>query len=186
FERHTPAKPLKMEYLKSLAPEERGISALREVQSATLEVVPNTGMGVSIDIGDHSDIHPANKQDLAYRMAKEAMRLAYGYKGVTSGPAFKSVKFSDGKARISFTGTGSGLVVRGDKLNCFAIAGKDGKFVWADAVLDGNTVVVTSGKVKDPVAVRYAWAAYPVDPNLYNKEGFPAVPFRTDIPEYIK
>ena len=186
FERHTPAKRLSMEYLKTLAPTEHGFSALREVQAATLSVVPNTGMGVSIDIGDHSDIHPANKQDLAYRMAKEAMRIAYGYKGVTSGPAFKSVKFADGKARVSFTGTGSGLVVRGGKLNCFSIAGKDGKFVWADAVLDGDTVVVSSAKVKEPVAVRYAWAPYPIDPNLYNKEGFPAIPFRSDKPDYIK
>lgn len=186
FERHTPAKRLSMEYLKTLAPTEHGFSALREVQAATLSVVPNTGMGVSIDIGDHSDIHPANKQDLAYRMAKEAMRIAYGYKGVTSGPAFKSVRFADGKARVSFTGIGSGLVVKGGKLNCFSIAGKDGKFVWADAVLDGDIVVVSSAKVKEPVAVRYAWAPYPIDPNLYNKEGFPAIPFRSDKPDYIK
>ncbi len=185
FERHTPAKPFSMEYLKTIQPNDRGFSALREVQTATL-AVPNTGMGVAIDIGDHSDIHPANKQTLACRMAKEAMRLAYGYCGVTSGPVFKSMKLENGRARISFAGTGSGLVVRGEKLNCFAVAGKDGKFVWADAVLDGNTVVVSSALVKEPVAVRYAWAAYPVDPNLYNKEGFPAVPFRTDVPDYIK
>ena len=184
FERHTPAKPLTMEYLKSLQPNDRGFSALREVQAATL-AVPNTGMGVSIDIGDHSDIHPADKQTLACRMAKEAMRLVYGYRGVTSGPVFKSMKIEDGKIRISFAGTGSGLVVKGGRLNCFAIAGKDKKFVWADAVLDGNTVVVSSCKVKEPVAVRYAWAAYPVEPNLYNKEGFPAVPFRTDTPDYL-
>ena len=142
-------------------------------------------MGVAIDIGDHSDIHPANKQDLAYRMAQEAKRIVYGYEGVTAGPMFKSMKIEGGKARIEFTNTGKGLKVKGDKLNCFAIAGKDGKFVWANAKIDGNCVIVWSDKVKEPANVRYAWAGYPVDPNLYNQEGFPACPFRTDMPDYL-
>ena len=184
YERHTPWKRIPDEYFKKLAPAESNYAALREVQTATLNV-PLTGMGVAIDIGDHSDIHPANKQDLAYRMAQEAKRLVYGYKGVTSGPMFKSMKVENGKARIEFTNIGKGLIVKGGKLNCFAIAGKDGKFVWANAELDGNSVVVWSEKVKEPAHVRYAWAGFPVDPNLYNKEGFPAVPFRTDTPDYL-
>ena len=184
FHAHRPKNPTTLEALKKLAPSEANYAALREVQTATLNV-PLTGMGVAIDIGDHSDIHPANKQDLAYRMAQEAKRLVYGYKGVTSGPMFKSMKVENGKARIEFTNIGKGLKVKGGKLNCFAVAGKDGKFVWANAELDGNSVVVWSEKVKDPAHVRYAWAGFPIDPNLYNKEGFPAVPFRTDAPDYL-
>ena len=184
FHAHRPKNPTTLEALKKLAPSEANYAALREVQTATLNV-PLTGMGVAIDIGDHSDIHPANKQDLAYRMAQEAKRLVYGYKGVTSGPMFKSMKVENGKARIEFTNIGKGLKVKGGKLNCFAVAGKDGKFVWANAKLDGNSVVVWSEKVKEPAHVRYAWAGFPIDPNLYNKEGFPAVPFRTDAPDYL-
>ncbi|MBO5308692.1 MAG: 9-O-acetylesterase [Lentisphaeria bacterium] len=184
FHGHKPKNRFSEEYLKKLAPGNSGYAELREVQTATLKV-PLTGMGVAIDIGDHSDIHPANKQELAYRMAQEAKRLVYGYKGVTSGPMFKSMKVENGKVRIEFTNTGKGLKVKGDKLNCFAIAGKDGKFVWANAKVDGNSVVVWSEKVKEPAHVRYAWAGFPVDPNLYNQEGFPACPFRTDAPDYL-
>ena len=184
FERHTPAKRIPEEYFTKLAPAETNYANLREVQTATLKV-PLTGMAVTIDIGDHSDIHPANKQDVGYRMAQEAKRLVYGYKGITAGPLYKSMKIEGDKIRIEFTNIGKGLKVKGDKLNCFAIAGKDGKFVWANAKLDGNSVVVWSDKVKDPVKVRYAWAGYPVNPNLYNQEGFPACPFRTDTPDYL-
>ena len=184
FERHTPRKRLTDAYLSALQPRENNFANLREAQIATLKV-PLTGMGVAIDIGDHSDIHPANKQDLACRMAQEAKRLVYGYKGVTAGPLYKSMKIEGDKIRIEFTNLGKGLKVKGDKLNCFAIAGKDGKFVWADAKLDGNSVVVWSDKVKEPAKVRYAWAGYPINPNLYNQEGFPASPFRTDAPAYL-
>lgn len=184
YERHTPKKRLSDEYLRKLPPRESNYANLREVQAATLKV-PLTGMGVAIDIGDHSDIHPANKQDLAYRMAQEAKRLVYGYKGVTSGPMYKSMKIEGNKIRISFSSIGKGLMQKGDKLNCFAIAAKDGKFVWANAKIDGDTVLVWADSVKEPAKVRYAWAGYPIDPNLYNKEGFPAVPFRTDQPDYL-
>ena len=185
FHKHSPKKPVTMEYLKSLAPNDRGFSRLREVQTATLKV-PGTGMGVAIDIGDPSDIHPADKQTLSYRMAMEAKRLAYGYKGVTSGPMYKSMKIDGNKIIVSFTSTGSGLQVKGDKINCFAVAGKNGKFVWANAkLLNDNTVEVWADSIKAPVAVRYAWAPYPVDPNLYNKEGFPACPFRSDAPGHL-
>ena len=89
------------------------------------------------------------------------------------------------KIRIEFTNVGSGLEVRNGKLGSFAIAGKDGKFVWANAELDGNSVLVWAESVKEPTDVRYAWAGYPLDANLYNKEGFPASPFRTDVPDYL-
>jgi sialate O-acetylesterase len=98
---------------------------------------------------------------------------------------FERMEIEGNKARIFFTHTGSGLVCKGDKLLGFAIAGEDKKFVWADAKIEGNTVVVWSDKVQKPVAVRYAWADNP-ECNLYNKEGLPAVPFRTDIPPYLK
>lgn len=184
YERHTPIKRLTEKYLKNLPSRESYYANLREVQAATLKL-PLTGMGVAIDIGDHSDIHPANKQDLAYRMAQEAKRLVYDYKGVTSGPMYKSMKIEGNKIRISFSGIGKGLIQKGNKLNCFAIAAKDGKFVWANAKIDGDTVLVWADSVKEPAKVRYAWAGYPIDPNLYNKEGFPAVPFRTDRPDYL-
>ena len=179
-----PDKPFTMEYLKSLPPGDLGFSRLREVQTAALNV-PGTGMGVAIDIGDHSDIHPANKQDLAYRMAMEAERIAYGSKKVSAGPMFRKMSIEGSQIRVFFDGIGSGLVVRGGELNCFAVAGKDGRFVWAKARLDGDTVVVSADAVKEPAAVRYAWAPYPVDPNLYNKEGFPVCPFRSDMPGYL-
>ena len=184
YEKHTPRKRLSDAYLKKLPPLDSNYAALREVQTATLNV-PLTGMGVAIDIGDHSDIHPANKQDLAYRMAQEAKRLVYGYKGITAGPMFKAMKIEGDKIRISYTNVGKGLKVKGDKLNCFAIAGKAGKFVWANAKIEGDTVVVWADTVKQPVNVRYAWANFPVEPNLYNQEEFPACPFRTDMPDYL-
>ena len=146
YERHTPRKRLTDAYLSALQPRENNFANLREVQTATLKV-PLTGMAVTIDIGDHSDIHPANKQDLAYRMAQEAKRLAYEYKGVTAGPMYKSMKIEGDKIRIEFTNIGKGLKVKGDKLNCFAIAEKNGKFVWANAKLDGNSVLVWSDKI---------------------------------------
>ena len=118
-------------------------------------------------------------------MAQEAKRLVYGYKGITAGPMFKSMKIEGDKIRISYTNVGKGLKVKGDKLNCFAIAGADGKYVWANAKVEGDTVVVWADAVKQPKSVRYAWAGFPFDPNLYNQEGFPACPFRTDAPDYL-
>ena len=184
YEKHNPWKPIALQTLKALPPRESAFAELRETQTATLNI-PLTGMAVTIDIGDHSDIHPANKQDVGYRMAQEAKRLVYGCKDITSGPMFKSMQLENGRIRINFTNTGKGLLVKGDKLNCFAIAGKDGKFVWANAKLDGGSVIVWSDEVKEPANVRYAWAGFPVEPNLYNKEGFPACPVRTDMPDYL-
>jgi sialate O-acetylesterase len=142
--------------------------------------LPNTGMATIIDIGEAKDIHPKNKQDVGKRLALWALAETYGKDIVYSGPLYKSMKAEDGRIRLSFDHVGSGLVARGDgELQGFAVAGADRKFVWADAEIDGNTVVVGSGKVAEPVAVRYGWADNPVC-NLYNKEGLPAGPFRTD------
>ena len=140
----------------------------------------NTGMATIIDIGEASNIHPKNKQDVGKRLALWALAQTYGKDIVYSGPLYKSMKVDRGKIRLSFDQAGGGLVARGGgALKGFSIAGADRKFVWADAKIDGNTVVVSSDDVANPVAVRYAWADNPVC-NLYNKENLPASPFRTD------
>lgn len=152
---------------------------LRESQTRTLSL-PKTGMAVIIDIGEASDIHPKNKQDVGYRLALAAEKITYKQNIVFSGPTYKSMKIEGDKVRLSFRNLGSGLVARdGETLKGFAVAGEDKKFVWADATIEGNTIVVRSDQVAKPVAVRYAWADNPVC-NLYNKEGLPASPFRTD------
>jgi sialate O-acetylesterase len=152
---------------------------LREAQTMTLST-PKTGMAVIIDIGDSKDIHPKNKADVGKRLALAARSVAYGQKIVYSGPMYDSMKVEGGKVRLTFKHVGGGLVGKdGQTLKGFAIAGTDRKFVWADAKIDGDTVVVSSGTVAQPVAVRYAWANDP-ECNLYNKEGLPASPFRTD------
>ena len=160
-------------------PEDSSWPVVRESQNKTLSL-PNTGTALAIDIGDAKDIHPKNKQDLGKRMALAARKVAYGEELVYAGPTYKLMKIEGNKIRINFDNIGSGLVAKDGKLAQFAIAGDDKKFVWADAVIDGETVVVSSAKVAAPVAVRYAWAINPEGCNLYNKEELPANPFRTD------
>jgi len=160
-------------------PDESSWAELREAQLMTLEL-PNTGMAVIIDIGDAEDIHPKNKQDVGKRLALWALADTYGKEVVYSGPIYKSMKVDGSSIILKFDHVGSGLVAKGgEELKGFAIAGADRKFVWADAKIDGDTVVVSSDGVTEPVAVRYAWADNPVC-NLYNAEELPASPFRTD------
>ncbi|MCM8767173.1 MAG: sialate O-acetylesterase [Candidatus Omnitrophica bacterium] len=160
-------------------PEESAWAEMREAQMMALSI-PNTGMAVTIDIGDANDIHPKNKQDVGYRLALIAKKIAYGQNIVYSGPIYKYMKVEGNKVRLYFEHTGSGLIAKGgEPLTGFAIAGEERKFVWAKSIIDGNTVVVYNEKVLNPVAVRYAWADNPIC-NLYNKEGLPASPFRTD------
>jgi sialate O-acetylesterase len=151
---------------------------LREAQLETLQL-PNTGMAVTIDIGDRTDIHPKDKQTVGKRLALAARALAYGEKGVQSGPIYRDMSVSDGKATLSFDSTGGGLMA---ELRGFEIAGEDGKYVPAKAAIEGNMVIVSSDAVAEPKMVRYNWAAYP-DGNLYNAEGLPAVPFRSSKQE---
>jgi sialate O-acetylesterase len=181
FERHDPENRLPDDYWREQQPHESGYSLLREVQDE-LRSYPNTGMAVTIDIGDHSDIHPSNKKDVAYRLAKQAERLCYGNTGIVEGPHYAAKTVEGDKIRISFTNVGEGLVARDGAVgeHSFAIAGADGNYVWAEAKIDGNTVVVWSPEVSEPVDVRYAWSMCPPNPNLYNAEGFPMCPFRTD------
>lgn len=164
----------------------------RQAMLRCLSTIPRTGMAVTIDIGDPNDIHPKDKFDVGERLALWALAKDYGKKIVYSGPLFKSIKISGGNIRVSFDSVGSGLMIgrkdglkpavedKGAKLQRFAIAGEDKKWVWADAMIDGKTVVVSSPEVLKPVAVRYAYCMNPEGANLYNKEGLPASPFRTD------
>ncbi|HOJ34826.1 MAG TPA: sialate O-acetylesterase [Candidatus Hydrogenedentes bacterium] len=152
---------------------------LREAQTMTLSL-PNTGMAVTIDIGEANDIHPQNKQDVGKRLALAARHVAYGEELDYSGPLYKSMQVEGSSIRLYFDHVDGGLTTpNGEPLKGFAIAGEDKKFVWADAKIDGDTVVVSSPSVPNPVAVRYAWAINPVC-NLYNRAGLPASPFRTD------
>lgn len=166
--------------------------AIRDAQRRCL-AIPHTGMASAVDIGDAEDIHPKNKADVGERLALWALANEYGKKGiVTSGPLFRELKIEGGKARISFDSLGGGLILarkqgrapaieeKGAKLQRFAIAGADKQWQWADAVIDGDTVVVTSDKVPSPVAVRYAYSSNTEGANLYNRAGLPASPFRTD------
>jgi sialate O-acetylesterase len=160
-------------------PVESAWAELREAQSMTLDL-PNTGMAVIIDIGEAKDIHPRNKQDVGKRLALWPLAKIYGKNVVYSGPLFKRMNIEGNKAVLSFDHVGGGLIAKGGgPLKGFAVAGADRKFVWADAKIDGDKVVVSSNAVSAPVAVRYAWADNPVC-NFYNKEELPASPFRTD------
>lgn len=181
FERHSPEDRLPEDYWRGLNPDNPGYARLREVQDE-MRGIPGVGVAVTIDIGDSSDIHPHNKKDVAFRMFRQAERLCYGSTGTCEGPRYSSKTVEDGKLRVSFSGIDGGLTLHGDTVgeHSFAVAGADGRYVWANAVLDGNTVLVWSPEVPDPVDVRYAWAMCPPNPNLYNGEGFPAFPFRTD------
>jgi len=165
---------------------------VREAQLKTL-ALPNTAMVITIDIGDPFELHPPDKHNVGHRLALAARRLAYGEKIVASGPLYENMSIEGNKIVLTFKNNGSGLSIgispyirQGEeqkrpltKLTGFGIAGPDQKFVWADAVIKGNKVIVSSAKVPDPKAVRYGFSNSP-QCNLYNKEGLPASPFRTD------
>ncbi|MDY0354274.1 MAG: sialate O-acetylesterase [Sedimentisphaerales bacterium] len=160
-------------------PGESEWAELREAQSMTL-TLPKTGMAVIIDIGEANDIHPRNKQDVGDRLALWALARTYFKDVVYSGPLYSFMNVRGSEIVLHFEHVDGGLVAKGgEPLKGFAIAGADRKFVWAEAQIEGETVVVRSDKVAEPVAVRYAWADNPVC-NLYNAAGLPASPFRTD------
>jgi len=161
-------------------PSESNWAMLRESQLKSLSV-PNAAMAVAIDLGEWNDIHPDNKKDVGERLALAAEKIAYGENIIYSGPVYQSSKVEGNKIIVSFTNTRSGLITNdGEELGEFAIAGADKKFVWAKAKIEGDKVVVWNDSISDPMYVRYAWADNPVNPNLFNKEGLPASPFRTD------
>jgi len=168
-----------------------GFAKVRDAERKALDI-PNTGMAVIIDIGETNNIHPKNKQDVGIRLAQWAFAGPYGLDVVPSGPLYKRHAVEGGAVRVWFDNVGKGLMtgekkgleptreVRGAKLQRFAVAGGDRKWVWAEARIDGDTVVVSSPEVRDPMAVRYAFSGNPLGANLYNREGIPASPFRTD------
>lgn len=169
-----------------------GWPGLREAQNLTLKL-PNTGQAVIIDIGQADDIHPKDKMDVGKRLALAALHVTYHKDVVFSGPTYAGMSVEGNKVRIKLDNIGAGLNIAAapstqpgvpqaevaSELKGFSIAGEDKHFVWADAKVDGDSVIVWSDKVEKPVAVRYAWANNP-ECNLYNKEGLPASPFRTD------
>ncbi|MCC9063543.1 sialate O-acetylesterase [Flavobacterium piscisymbiosum] len=163
-------------------PVESNWAALRQQQLNTLKV-PNTGMAVTIDLGEWNDIHPLNKYDVGKRLALQARKKVYGEKNlVASGPIFKAIEQKESKLILSFSDVGSGLMVKDNgELKSFAIAGNDGHFVWANAIIKDDKVIVWSDAVIDPFKVRYAWADNPVEANLYNKENLPASPFEANL-----
>ncbi|MBC7827998.1 MAG: sialate O-acetylesterase [Chitinophagaceae bacterium] len=154
---------------------------VRDAQLQNLSI-PNTAMVVAIDNadpGDPGNIHPKNKQEIGRRLALAALGLVYGEKIVYSGPVFEKMTVEGNKIRLHFKNAGNGLEVKGDTLYGFAIAGPDKNFTWADARIDGNSVVIYSATISNPVAVRYGWAKNS-SANLFNKAGLPASPFKTD------
>lgn len=153
---------------------------LREAQLLTAKTVPNTGIAITIDLGDPKNVHPPRKKEVGERLAYWALGTSYDQKIVYSGPLYESMQIQGNQVRIRFTHTGSGLEAHGGgPLKGFSIAGADRKFHWAEARIDGDRVVVSSPDVPAPTSVRYAWANSP-DCNLHNKDGLPASPFRTD------
>lgn len=164
-------------------PAPRGLWPIMRQMQASALALPNTGMAVTIDIGEGHDIHPRNKQDVAKRLALQARKVAYGERGlVADGPRVKSVERKDEKIIVRFENAGSGLQAKNGKLRWFVLAGGDGKYVFADAVIKGrDCVVLSSPKVRRPVSVAYAWANCPHGCNLYNSEGLPGAPFRKEI-----
>jgi sialate O-acetylesterase len=168
-----------------------GWAKIREAQRKSLGI-KHTGMAVIIDIGQANDIHPRNKQDVGWRLAQWALNQTYGMTDVVpSGPLYKSHKIDGDSIRITFDHVGTGMIVGkkegldptvavDGKLERFAISGADKQWHWADATIDGDIIIVRSADVANPVAVRYAYSMNPAGANLYNKEGIPASPFRTD------
>jgi len=160
-------------------PGDSGWAGLREAQAMTARNVPNCGLAVTVDTGDPDNIHPAEKKIVGERLAFCALAKHYGESIPCEGPTFKSMERQLGSLKLTFDHVDGGLVAKGGKLAEFSIAGKDRKWQWADARIEGDAVIVSSPDVPDPDAVRYAWQPNP-EATLYNGAGLPAVPFRTD------
>ena len=165
----------------SMPPETATWATVRESQAAAL-ALPNTGQVVAIDLGGADELHPRNKKDVGARLALKAREVAYGERVASSGPTYQRHTVGNGRVTIELANIGGGLVSRSTdgRVPGFSVAASDGRFVWANARIEGNRVVVWSDRVAEPVAVRYLWSNSPRLPVLYNREGLPAAPFRTD------
>lgn len=153
---------------------------LREAQAGVAQTVPNVGLAVTFDVGDARNIHPGNKQAVGHRLALIAESEVYGMKDVvSSGPTFKSFQVKGSEVHVSFDNVGNGLVQKGDKLEGFGLQDKNGKWEWADAIIQGDQVIVSSDKIKEPVGVSHAWSSNP-KVTLFNKAGLPAAQFKRE------
>ena len=167
-------------YFVQIAPHRSQNPEIRESQLLTYRKVKNTGIVVTTDVGDSVNIHPRNKQTVGYRLSLWVLANTYHKKGIVfSGPLYKSMKIDGDRIRIKFDFVGDGLMCKGDSLIHFTICGEDKKFVPAKAMIEGDEVIVWNDKVKNPIAVRFAWEYIPMH-NFFNKNGLPASPFRTD------
>jgi sialate O-acetylesterase len=164
---------------RKAAPGDDGWAELRDAQADIARTVSNSGLAITIDVGDADDIHPKDKKEVGERLALCALANHYGRKLVFAGPTFDRAETVPGALKLHLNNAAGGLVVKGDTLGEFAVAGADRKWFWAEARIEGDAVVVSSPKVSEPKFVRYAWQANPLA-TLYNGVGLPAVPFRTD------
>ncbi len=188
YERHCPENRGPEDFWKANDPNRNhSWIRFRNMQRLLLEAIPNSGMAVTIDHGDAYDIHPHRKEEVGFRLAKEAERLCYGYRGVSAGPLYRSCEIIGNQIILHFDKVGAGLAsLDGQPLGCFAIAGADGKYVWADAKIVGNTVVLSSPEVPQPVKASYGAVTYDERLNFGNANGFPASPFFTERPTWLQ
>ena len=163
-----------------IAPHHDMTPEIREAQFLTWQKVPRTAMAVITDVGEANDIHPKQKEPVGARLALAARAIAYGEHLEYSGPTYQSAKFKEDRVVVKFTHVGGGLAARGGELTGFTVANADGKFMPATAKIEGDKVIVSNPSATRPTAVRYGWANVP-DGNLYNTEGLPATPFRSDV-----
>ena len=183
FHAHRPYDRLADDFWKTLEPADCvGFAPLRKGQDIASRH-PFTGLACTIDIGDHSDIHPWDKETVAKRLVNEAMRISYGHAECLPGPRFASMKAEGAKVRVAFRDVGGGLELRGKRLNphLVALAAEDGVYHWGEGVLEGNELVVWAEGVEEPTAVRYCFSSYPPDVNLFRKDGYPVFPFEERI-----
>jgi sialate O-acetylesterase len=165
-------------------PQESQWAELREAQEIAAKTAGHSAIAVATDIGDAKDIHPKNKQEVGRRLALDALALTYGQNVEYSGPTLSKMDVDGKKAVLHFDHLGGGLEAKGgEALKGFTVSEDGNTFVWADAKIDGDTVVLTSSGIEHPKAVRYDWADNPATGNLFNKAGLPAPPFRTDEPK---
>ena len=157
------------------------LSLFRDAQKTTITISPNTGMACTIDIGDEFNIHPGNKQDVGKRLYLIAQEKVYHQKVVSTGPVYKSASIEGNKIRVRFINVKNGLRSNTDSLNkCFAVANESGKWFWADAMIEGNDILISCKEVQQPVKLQYAWQNNPLAP-LYNQEGLPMLPFNEKL-----
>ena len=188
FERHCPDNRGPKDFWKENNPNRNHPwIRFRNMQRLLLDAIPNSGMAVTIDHGDAYDIHPHRKEEVGFRLAKEAERVCYGYKGITAGPYYRSHEIVGNQIILHFDNVGAGLAsLDGKPLGCFAIAGNDGHYVWADAKIVGDTVVLTANEVPKPSKASYGAVSYDERLNFGNANGFPASPFFTERPNWLK